>query len=91
MTYGSRKPTSDIPEEDPPENNPWGTEDDFFHLLNLSAVRCCHCRCVVGKEHVTVVDGHVFCPDHKESDCTTCDKRSVYRFNVRRFIEHNNL
>jgi len=92
MAYGSRTPESNRPEAEVSENNPWGTTDDFFHLLNKSAIRCCHCQKVVAKEHITVIDGHVFCPDDKDSVCTTCTQGDHrHSFNVTDFIEHNNL
>lgn len=88
MGHFSGKPTSNDPDISLPDDNPWGTTDDFFHLLNMSAVRCCCCRRVVSKEHVTVISGHAFCPDHKESECQTSDAN--HHFNVQLFIEQNN-
>ena len=87
MGHLTRKPTSNDPEPSLPKDNPWGTDDDVFHLLNMSAIRCCHCRRVVSKRHVTVVDGrHVFCPDHIECGCEICD-----HYNVTEFLQHNSL
>lgn len=89
MGYGTRTPDSNDPPQTIPEDNPWGTDDDFFHLLNKTAIRCCHCQIVVGKKHATVVNGHVFCPNHKASGCKICSKSINHQFNVKDFIEHN--
>ena len=84
MGYRTRKPTPNEPEV--PRSNPWGTSDDIFHLLNMSAVCCCHCSCVVSLAHVKVVGKHVFCPDHTELECKQKGHANAYDF-----IEHNNL
>ena len=89
MGHLSRKPTSNESEVSIPKGNQWGTVDDFFHLIDKTAIRCCHCQCVISKKHVTIVDDHAFCPDHKKPGCKTEDNR--HHFNVTEFIEHNNL
>jgi len=89
MGYLSRTPTSNEPKTPLLRDNPWGTGDDVFNLLNKSAVRCCYCNRVVSKGHITVVSSHVFCPDHKEDGCRTGDVN--HHLNVWDFIEHNDM
>lgn len=55
------------------EENPWrpDNEDEVGALLCREAVQCCTCLRVIDKKHVSVRDGHVFCPDHqKEARCS---------------------
>jgi len=89
MGHLTRTPTSNEPEPRLPKDNPWGTTDDVFHLLNMSAVRCCCCQCVVGISHVTIIENHAFCPDHAESECQT--DTFNHHYNVSEFIKCNPL
>lgn len=90
MGYLSRKPTSNEEAGNrSPDENPWGTGDNFLALLQKTAIRCCHCACVVANKHAAVIDGHAFCPDHKTLECTTVN--SDHHYSVSEFAKHNNF
>ena len=78
MGFMTRTPDSN----DPPfqEKNPWGSQNDLLDdtavLLNNLGRRCCICKRVVLKAHLTCETGRYYCPDDAppSADSTPQDK-----------------
>ena len=86
MSNLSRKPTSGG-SSPVPSKKFWEPKDRDGGLLTMTAVCCCTCRQVVGKDHVVIKGRHVFCPDHQEEALCSCQGDRNHHFNVDRFIE----
>ena len=88
MGYFSRLPN----DNDPPtvNSNPRSPNnsltDEIADLLNFKALRCCHCRRVIAKQHIVIQHSHAFCSNCQKLSCTTSGE---CQYNIELFLEHN--